>query len=137
MLHRFIRILIIHICFVIISTALLVVGTFIAENQTENMLSGILVSIFVLIPWILIIMVPIALPSAICSLLIYVIGGHFRERIALVVAILVGAAVTFISLGGSYPADMKFTFSTSWKVVFTIIYLTCWTAIRRFLPKFV
>ena len=40
-------------------------------------------------------------------------------------------------MGSIEHLQKTFTFSTSWKVVFTIINLTCWTAIRRFLPKFV
>jgi hypothetical protein len=135
MLNRLIRTLTIHASFVITSTALLLVSSIIDEQPNENALSVALVSIFVLIPWIFIIMVPITVPSAICSLLIYLVGGFFRERISLIAAILVGAAVMFVALSGSYPADMKFPFSTTWKIVFTALYVMCWIAAPSVLIK--
>ncbi len=137
LLRRLVVALAAHAFFVIIGTVLLVVASIIAKIQTVNVLSAVLVSIFVLIPWIIIIIVPVTVPSTVCSFLIYLIGGFFHERIALAVAIIVGAAVMFVALGGSYPADMKFPFSTTWKIALTAIYIMCWIAIRRILPKFI
>lgn len=131
MLRRLGLVLAAHTFFVIGSTAVLVVTTISAEQPNQNPLSVAIISIFVLIPWILAIIIPLTLPSAISSFLIYMIGGFFREKLALVTAIAVGTIVTFIALSGSYPADMKFPLSTTTKVVLTSIYLACWIAVHK------
>ena len=49
----------------------------------------------------------LTLPSLADSSAIYVIGDFFHKRIAIAVADLAGAAVMFMALSSSWPADMK------------------------------
>ncbi len=136
-LQRLVRILAVHTTFVVLATAFLMTVSVFAERPNIGALNLTLVSIFVLIPWLMLVVVPCTIPSLICSLLIYLIGGFFREPIAMTIAALGGAVVMYLSLSGSYPSDMKFPLSTTSKVALTTLYVFCWIAVRKFMPKLV
>jgi hypothetical protein len=85
----------------------------------------------------LVIPVTLTAPSIVYSSLIYLIGGYFKEPIAMIIAALVGTVVIYVALSGSWPADMKFPLSITWKIALTAIYALCWIAVCKFPPRFV
>lgn len=128
MVRRIIHVLVANLLFLVVSVvfwlaAVLVEATVI--TSTVNLVAG---SVMVLL-FSAVFMLVMTMPSALCSALVYVIGGFFNSRGAMIAAALVGSLLMFLALSGDAPRKWAMEVSAIQAALLALLYGILWLAV--------